>query len=65
MRSAVESYGFTLHFFNYNPYSIVNEPEVAKTNAELESQEWTRAHRLSRGFALLICCGSGTTRTPV
>jgi hypothetical protein len=25
MRSAVESYGFTLHFFNYNPYSIVNE----------------------------------------
>jgi hypothetical protein len=52
MRSAVESYGFTLHFFNYNPYSIVNELKVAKTNAEPESL-WTRAHRLSRGFALL------------
>ena len=46
MRSAVESYGFTLHFFNYNPYSIVNELQVAKTNAEPESRS---------GFALTVC----------
>ena len=31
------SYRHALAFFIYNPYSIVNELSVAKTNAELES----------------------------
>src|SRR5438045_2561350 len=35
MRSAVESQynGFDMHLFNYNPYSIVNEPSIAKIDA--------------------------------
>jgi hypothetical protein len=34
-----------VHFFIYNPYSIVNELQVAKTNAE---RKCNCAHRLSR-----------------
>ena len=39
-----------MHFFIYNPYSIVKETLVAKTNAERNRLDC--AHRLSRGYSL-------------
>ncbi len=38
-----------MHFFIYNPYSIVKETQVAKTNAERNRLDCV--HRLSRGYS--------------